>query len=188
MSQSGALCFYQRKSPSDLDAMLESLFGAVGVSVARYASHTLGIDRRWQAFLTGEDDSPRIEHLPDGLGPTELLAAWDRRHRLTAEFGSCPLAVRVSEAVRQHIDESVRGAYLPVEPYVEVGEHDLIDWRSEGVLVARAFLSVEFCGYGTALDVVAFEQQVWQLPGIIDAKAKLEAALGPLEQCMLWSP
>ncbi|HLL89088.1 MAG TPA: hypothetical protein VK324_07270 [Tepidisphaeraceae bacterium] len=186
MSQNGKLVFYTTQRldpPQECLRRVVAMSGPIGpIDVGR----SVGEDDEWAKFLTDEDIP--MEVFP-GVAPSQLTTLYVEGTSLTCDFHTSSLGARIAEAVRVQIPPELRQDFVPSDLFVTIGYHDL--WENaeaeEGRLLARAFLSMRFFGYGTPADWPAFRRRVFGLPEVRAVKVELEAAVGPLEQIVYWS-
>jgi hypothetical protein len=62
------------------------------------------------------------------------------------------------------------------------------DLVPEGELIDRAFLSIQFWGYGVATDCATMREEVFRLREIRASKKQLESVVGELREAIYWNP
>jgi hypothetical protein len=190
MSSYGELVFYQVEHSFDPVRQLIPLLTACGIDSCVDAYRTTEEDRTWDAYLRGEPEcSAPEEHLGRDIELHEVPALYVPGLRLRLSLAAGPLLESVQASIATRIGEDIRGLFIPSELFVLVGEYDLIasDEIPEGSLIARAFLSICFWGYGVARDWEEMRSQVFRLPEVQAAKRRIETVVGPLQQDIYWN-
>lgn len=189
MSQSGDLTFYTLREISKPTAALQRVVNYLRPECVPIIFRSKEEDHGWDNFLADEDD-PDYELLPslptgDGL---------DRYYRenivLSAKLYSSPIGLKIGRSVETQVPKEIRGDFIPTDPIVKIGWHDLWECAEhhEGLFFARAFLSVGFFGYFTPNNWQAFREAVFKIPEIQEVKTDLERVVGmPLEGVIYWS-
>jgi hypothetical protein len=189
MGQNTTITFYSTRESKQPNELLRAI---VGISMPRrvlIVYRTLAEDRGWDDFLQGGPGYIPSEHLPDPKDPMELALLYKEGVSLGAEFMDSHLARRVSAGIGSNIPISVRNEFLDTDLIVRIGFHDLFEdsEHEDGLLIARAFLSIEFFGYSTPSNWQLFREAVFRVPEIQAVQQELEAVTGPLEQCVIYS-
>ncbi len=188
MSQDGKIVFYVRAAPTNLRELLARLIELATPKCFRYTVRTAREDHEWNDFLAGNMEGTPLEDVPDPSSSEDFVSYYKDARCLMSTLCDSPLADRITTAVQDGIAEEIRGRFLPMDLTLNIGYHDIFECSEveEGQYFARAFIAVEFFGYGTPNDWQAFRQRVFQLPGVISVKRDIEQILGPVEECVFW--
>lgn len=123
-----------------------------------------------------------IENVPD---------FYNEENCLWVNLGICPLSTYLHESVLKGIPEEIRSYFAPGQQgmSIYIGHHDLFgNVKDESVdYVATSFCSISFDSYGCPKDWNIYRAILFSLPEVHEVKQKLEAIVGPLEQCVIWS-
>lgn len=189
MSQSGKLIFYSVKPLDDPSAILRSIVTYLKPRCIFVVSRSKGESREWEDFLAGKDkyDSELFPRLPD---PLQVGKYYEEGKLLSAQLDGSPVSAPLMKAVEAGIPAAIRGDFLPSDPIIKIGWHDLWECSEDdkGVLFARAFLSVGFFGYSTPFDWKAFRRAVFELPDVQAIRSDLSKIVGEqLEQVIYWN-
>jgi hypothetical protein len=192
MSQSGSIVFYRVQPATDPPALLGAVLDVARPEFLLSVSRSLEEDRAWEDALRDGEGIAR-EQLEKGpwIDPALMPRHYVDGRSLTADLAKSPLADRMWDAVYHGIPEHVRGAYgfCPDSLFITIGFHDLGEFaeHEDGLYIARPFLSIRFWGQRTPSDWQSFRERVFQLPEVQAIRRDLEAATGPLQQCVFWS-
>lgn len=189
MPQSGNLCFYTTNKPPAPTRALERFIGTLGPIRILGAFRTLAEERSWERFKLDDDPDQPLEYFLDSMNLEELAKLYADDRSLYARLSASEHGRRVADAVKERIPAEIRGDFVPSDPFIRIGYHDL--WENseheEGHLFARSFLTVGFFGYSTPSHWKEFRQQIFLLPEVQAVERELEAVTGPLERCIYWS-
>jgi hypothetical protein len=190
MSRSGELVFFQEVGLFRPETQLWPLLNLSGASDCISVYRSLEEDRTWQSYLRDDCDYCVPEELVgESLMLSQVAPLFAQGRTLRINIGECPLSTRVYQAIWTNIAIDIRGEFIPRVMCVTIGEHDIIasDRVPEGSLIARAFMSVSFCGYGVAIDCESMREQVLRLHEIAIVRRSLESVAGPLDVSVHWS-
>jgi len=100
-----------------------------------------------------------------------------------------PVATRISGAVAHDIPVAIRELFLPTDPGICIGPHDLfdVDEDDNGFFFGRAFASVQFFGNTLAPDMKEFTRRLLALPELHAVQQELLPIMGATKCCMIWS-
>ncbi len=210
MSQSGQLVFFAAHECARPRQVLEAALRLTGATRIAFASRAVAKPGGWEVFqrslteppppgqVTVDDDDVIVMVDEDDV-PTEIVGRLQRVEDavnlidtdgcLTIHVGPNPLGPRIAEAINMAIPGSVRGEFVPTDPIICIGYHDIFECaeHDEGFLFGRAFFSFRLFGYGTPLDWTRYRKEVFNVGAIKALKADLEEIIGPLDQCIYWS-
>lgn len=190
MAADGEVVFYTAVRPVDPVDVMDRLLVCSQATSFVLASRTIGNDDEWDRFVRNDDELlPPTESVGIGCGIRDLARFYREGTCLRVLVGSCPLAERVERAIEESVPASVRGNFCPNGLGVAMGYHDLFEEMEEpdGMLFARAFLSVYFRGYFLPNDPHGMREQVFRLSEIQRVREELEAITGSLRECIYWS-
>lgn len=200
MATSGSLIYYTERVPQDLAGALQGCFELLHADAAVVAFVREEQSRGWDAAKRLQREGlPPISrgglyetHSRLVQGPFSLVQAHDliRRHSVVSlemPFGA--VGRELYEAIGQAIDVSVRGDFLPHQPKITIGWHDLVgeDRRGRPLLIARPFFVLSLWSRFVARDAQAFLRQASCVEPVKRIRSGLEAVVGPVEQIVLWS-
>lgn len=188
MAQAGEIVFYTKQRLDHPVLVLRRIAGILQAKDVQGAWRTKVEDTGWDCFLRGDDEVP-TDFFYDALSIEEFEKLYVPPTSLSGKLRDSPVAARIYGAIEGTIPATIRGEFRPNEVFVTMGFHDLFEWseHDEGLLFARAFLSIHFNGYGTPYDWPAFRQTVFAIPEVRSVKRELEAVIGPLEECVYWN-
>ncbi|HVT87423.1 MAG TPA: hypothetical protein VHD56_01110 [Tepidisphaeraceae bacterium] len=188
MSQSGKLTFYTTDGLDDPRASIRAVVDYLDPKCISVISRGLKEAHSWENFLAGRDD-PKLDMLPSLASPDDLESYYLDGSVLSAQPDGSQIGFTIAQAVETKIPVEIRGEFIPSDPVVCIGWHDI--WESaehdEGLFIARAFFSIGFFGYSTPNDWKAFRERVFELMEVQDVKLDLQRLIGhPLEQVIYW--
>ena len=207
MAQSGELTFFTERELADPPHVIAQVLRCTGYDGTCGAARTIGEERSWEAshepvneediIVAADDGSPlvmwdpedvEIEDLGYGLGVRDVPALYEPRKCLMIRLPMEPLGTAIGEALRAAIPPEIDGGFLPREPIIKIGYHDIFEdaEHDEGYFFGHAFFSFSLFSYTTPLDWPRYREMVFQVPAVQDLKRQLEEIVGPLEQCVYW--
>jgi hypothetical protein len=189
MSQNGIIEFYSEHQHPSVHRLVMGAAELTGAAEAVSVWRSMGPDRGWLDFIEDVDESDD-ELLGRNVPLSQLSGLFMSDRVLKVRFGETPLGLRIDQAIRAEIPESIRGDHAPCDPFLVIGFHDLFfedESHPEGRLVGRPFFSFQLFGYGTPSDWKQFRALIFGVSELKELKAKLEAFTGPMAQCVYWS-
>lgn len=198
MSGTGHIIVYSCV-PTSPEAAAADVLRACEVERLGLVTRTLGPDREWQSALRLHDPRWLKRHSPKDAyqayhsygfrGTVERLEEFFAADSVT-RFSTSHTSwiARLDDAVQDAIPQHVRGDFRIGHLDVAIGWHDLFDLsrHSRGQYIARAFLSVDFWGYGAVPSAARFRTEVTALDAFLAIKTRIEAVAGSLESDVVW--
>lgn len=119
--------------------------------------------------------------------PDVLLAIAPFKETITASLGVGPRAEQFFEGLNTEIPADIRGDFVPWEPVISVGPHDIFDGDLRGLIrVAHAQISVTMQCQRVPLNGKEYERLVFGTKSAQRLRADLEAICGPLRHWIGW--
>lgn len=207
MAQSGKLTFFTEREFSDPPTMIERILERFGHHKTVFVYRTIGEERSWEAsheaireediVASADDGTPiivwdpedvEIEDLGRRIDVRDVPALYERGKCLVIGLSMDPLGAVMAEALRAVIPPEIDGGFLPREPIIRIGYHDIFEYaeHDEGHIFGHAFFSFSLFSYSTPRDWPRYRKMVFGVPAVLDLRRQIEEIVGPLEQCVYW--
>ncbi len=199
MGQSGSFHLFTQESTRDPREVLASVLGLTGASTISFAARTSRRDRRigrvlrrligaLEASDPGED-SDNLQLVGTRTALADVPGLYVPGSCLEVNMGATPLGDAIAASIRDEITEGIRGDFVPAEIVFRLGRHDLsgmVDDTHEFVRENVAFTCTLF-GYSTPRDWAQMRRHLPRVSAINTLRDDLRNAVGPLEECLVFS-
>lgn len=200
----GRLSFFTSVKPADPRAALRDVLQLTGADVAWLVGQEDFGSSSWDEFQKGLPAASRTTHK---TGPVEIAVTqapvaaknaqnvpidnvagmYEEPWGLLIQFAGSPLGTALDQEIRAAIPKAIRGDCIPSAPVVRMGWHDIYSSveHKEGRYYGRAFLSFELEGEWYPKNWAAFRNALFEIPGVVELRRRLEAVVGPVDQCVV---
>jgi hypothetical protein len=201
MGVSGSIYWFTERRDlvlEDTTRALLDLFGPVtGVHVVRFDSE----DTSWARFQE-EETNPTVPFatIPEmsSVASIDVCSTVEAAAMmLPGVFQSCEPRDEIDsrgiqDAIRRSIPEQFRGQCMLSAPYIGVGGCDIWDIpvtseSDEPVYYGRSQYYVMLQSHTTPTNVWEYEPRYLELPEVRRLQRDIEAILGPVKRCIIWS-
>ena len=194
----GDICFYTETELPEPEQAVLRVLQYCGAEWVSHAFRTLEPDRGWEAFQESlaapfvavqvvEDDVPTEDFL-ERMTVEEAANLYSPSGTTHLIVGRNQLSTVIYDEVKNSIPVHVAGHFVPSDPSIRIGWHDLFEWNEheEGYFFGRAFFSFSLFGNDTPNEWETYRKLILEVPAVRKLKADLEAIVGPLQQCACW--
>lgn len=202
------LKYFARRPPGRPEAILRDLLAFLAPDTVTTLSRTLKGDREWKMLMKHQrliSRNSRRGHATivsgawlDQFNPSvgfyekserevaKVPGEYRKRQILSVGMVGGPVLKRMDAAILTDVPSELRGEARAGEMFLQVGKHDVIDYRNDVRRIGKAVVSLKFGGHGDPLDYAKAPAAILDAPGVRAVKAEIEQITGPLREHLYW--
>jgi hypothetical protein len=114
--------------------------------------------------------------------------AVDGGHARRGPRTDCEISRVFWEELPEHIPPEVSGGFVPSDPSITIGWHDVWEAaeREAGELFGRTSVSLSLAGHGSSRDSGAFQEYLFRAPLVRELRERFAAIAGTAEARIIW--
>lgn len=189
MGRNGTLYLYTKSKVREPQKAIAAILNASGATSASLVYRSTSESQDWKYFQL-EQEAPDDEILAKQLPLEKVPGLYQDGRCLTVDVGKSKWGEDLHATALKKIPQEDLGDFAPGQLVIHCGYHDLFECaeHEDGLLIARAFLSVGFFGYGSPADWSAAREALLALEIVDELEKAVEQACGvSFDRAVFWN-